>query len=194
MELLGIGAGRCGSMSWCYWLDGLWEPFNEAWSYNEKNNRRLLARLKGQTIVVCHRLTVFLPLVLEMYPDCRFLWMRRGRDAVRDSWLHMTPWYGDVCAMAASGGPPAIGMIADIDKYLSALDTFVSGHLSRLPQDQWREVWLENADRDKRRVAEWLGRGDLLDKPFCHVAINPLHKTSDPVPEKYYKANKGEFA
>ena len=181
MEVAIIGTGRCGTSSMQYWIPGsVQERFSAPLGLPFFDKVDIIRRMADS----CHvepRLGRSLGIAAEVWPNARFVWMRRPRDETVASMARFgfyrssfpTESSIDLTAAAFEIAPDRTwsqtrkcGWLYD-----SYMDE-VSPQWDRLDDTRKLAVALMDMVRlpgCRRRVAEFIGRPELADVPFPKV-------------------------
>jgi len=191
-EFIVQGTGRCGTKSMCDWMRAT-HPINVKDDKGSIDQRLIYAKdaaelhyllslIGGNIVNGGDRTICALPIIEQVWPGCKYIWLRRKREhcigsMYRRGWGH--------ASNTDRIGWPANRLVPDEatkaawkDKgekcawYHDKSVEIIGGDLETIHPDRRTTVWLEEflASADERkRVAEFVQRSELATKKFPHL-------------------------
>jgi len=174
MKLLGVGIGRSGTYSLAAWLRASFEPHFNQLQYpgSDQAACKYIASLHCDR-VVGHNFKTYIPLVEKIWPDCKYIWLRRLRDENVASLA--------MCNFGVHAHADRVGSIGQLNVPLEIEDRqtkaewlydraseVLTRDLLAIPSGRKRIVWLHEIDDQRTELAEWLGDPELAERPFPH--------------------------
>jgi len=148
----GLGTGRCGTRSLAAQYGGLHEPkpwFKEEarnyWMHGEEEllRHRIKERAKLDTpLVVDFKQSWCIPLILEIDPDARFVWLIRDavdcvNSMVAGKWWSDRDWHGTRRIEPRAGWTPLDGRMNKCVWYWLTTNRIIDDHLSKLDDERY---------------------------------------------------------